>query len=105
MSVLVPPVRLACTANKLRIDYILNLANQKDFEFTPVSIKRLCHPITPRFCFRESVCTISIFLAGHAQDLFSYEKHDILKRPIKFKGKNGNEVCERSMYIKKKWCS
>ncbi len=49
MSVLVPPVRLACTANKLRIDYILNLANQKDFEFTPVSIKLLCHPITPVF--------------------------------------------------------
>uniref|UniRef100_A0A8C2KGS6 Guanine nucleotide-binding protein G(s) subunit alpha n=1 Tax=Cyprinus carpio TaxID=7962 RepID=A0A8C2KGS6_CYPCA len=34
MSVLVPPVQLACPANKFRIDYILNLANQKDFEFT-----------------------------------------------------------------------
>ncbi|XP_059415771.1 guanine nucleotide-binding protein G(s) subunit alpha isoform X1 [Carassius carassius] len=34
MTVLVPPVQLACPANKFRIDYILNLANQKDFEFT-----------------------------------------------------------------------
>ncbi|XP_077054026.1 GNAS complex locus isoform X3 [Siphateles boraxobius] len=34
MSMLAPPVQLACQANKFRIDYILNLANQKDFEFT-----------------------------------------------------------------------
>lgn len=88
MSVLVPPVQLACPANKFRIDYILNLANQKDFEFTSVSIK-LLSPHHPCFCFRESVYHLNT-LAGHAQDLFSYEKHDILKRLIKFKGKNGN---------------
>ncbi|XP_051567798.1 guanine nucleotide-binding protein G(s) subunit alpha isoform X1 [Myxocyprinus asiaticus] len=39
MSMLAPPVQLACPANQFRIDYILNLANQKDFEFTPVSRK------------------------------------------------------------------
>nr|XP_006639766.1 PREDICTED: guanine nucleotide-binding protein G(s) subunit alpha isoform X1 [Lepisosteus oculatus] len=33
MSTLAPPVQLACPDNQFRIDYILNLANQKDFEF------------------------------------------------------------------------
>ncbi|XP_030635936.1 guanine nucleotide-binding protein G(s) subunit alpha isoform X1 [Chanos chanos] len=38
MSTLVPPVQLACPANRFRIDYILNFkkeseGNQKDFEF------------------------------------------------------------------------
>lgn len=51
MSMLVPPVQLACQANKFRIDYILNLANQKDFEFTTVSRKVL----SP-----QSLCTVSV---------------------------------------------
>ncbi|XP_065135715.1 guanine nucleotide-binding protein G(s) subunit alpha isoform X2 [Paramisgurnus dabryanus] len=34
MSTLAPPVQLACPANQFRSDYILHLANQKDFEFT-----------------------------------------------------------------------
>lgn len=38
MNSLVPPVQLACRANQFRIEYILNLTNQKDFEFTPVCI-------------------------------------------------------------------
>lgn len=38
MNNLVPPVQLACPANKFRLEYILNLTNQKDFEFTPVRI-------------------------------------------------------------------
>lgn len=44
MSMLVPPVKLACPANQFRIDYILNLANQKDFEFTSVSRMVFSHP-------------------------------------------------------------
>lgn len=42
MNNLVPPVQLACPANQLRIEYILNLTNQKDFEFTPVRINIIC---------------------------------------------------------------
>uniref|UniRef100_A0A8C7CLQ4 Guanine nucleotide-binding protein G(s) subunit alpha n=1 Tax=Oncorhynchus kisutch TaxID=8019 RepID=A0A8C7CLQ4_ONCKI len=34
MSTLTPPVRLANPAHQFRIEYILNLVNQKDFEFT-----------------------------------------------------------------------
>ncbi|XP_070967794.1 guanine nucleotide-binding protein G(s) subunit alpha-like isoform X2 [Oncorhynchus clarkii lewisi] len=34
MSTLTPPVRLANPAHQFRIQYILNLVNQKDFEFT-----------------------------------------------------------------------
>uniref|UniRef100_A0A672GIZ9 Guanine nucleotide-binding protein G(s) subunit alpha n=1 Tax=Salarias fasciatus TaxID=181472 RepID=A0A672GIZ9_SALFA len=33
MSTLTPPVQLACPDNQYRIEYILNLVNQKDFEF------------------------------------------------------------------------
>uniref|UniRef100_A0AAQ5ZHS7 Guanine nucleotide-binding protein G(s) subunit alpha n=1 Tax=Amphiprion ocellaris TaxID=80972 RepID=A0AAQ5ZHS7_AMPOC len=33
MSTLTPPCQLACPANQSRIDYVLNQANQKDFEF------------------------------------------------------------------------
>uniref|UniRef100_A0A665UFE2 Guanine nucleotide-binding protein G(s) subunit alpha n=1 Tax=Echeneis naucrates TaxID=173247 RepID=A0A665UFE2_ECHNA len=33
MSNLTPPVQLACPENQYRIEYILNLVNQKDFEF------------------------------------------------------------------------
>lgn len=38
MSTLTPPVRLANPAHQFRIEYILNLVNQKDFVFTSVSI-------------------------------------------------------------------
>lgn len=39
MGNLVPPVELANPENQFRIDYILNLANQIDFDFPPVSIE------------------------------------------------------------------
>ncbi|XP_066558234.1 GNAS complex locus isoform X2 [Amia ocellicauda] len=35
MSTLAPPVQLAGPENQFRIDYVLNLVNQKDFEFPP----------------------------------------------------------------------
>uniref|UniRef100_A0A671K2H9 Guanine nucleotide-binding protein G(s) subunit alpha n=1 Tax=Sinocyclocheilus anshuiensis TaxID=1608454 RepID=A0A671K2H9_9TELE len=57
MSVLVPPVQLACPANKFRIDYIFNLANQKDFEFTPEfyeHTKTLWQDEGVRACFERS---------------------------------------------------
>ncbi|KAL7985622.1 hypothetical protein Chor_004192, partial [Crotalus horridus] len=38
MGNLAPPVELANAENQFRIDYILNLANQIDFDFPPVSI-------------------------------------------------------------------
>lgn len=41
MGNLAPPVELANPENQFRIDYILNLANQIDFDFPPVSIKFL----------------------------------------------------------------
>uniref|UniRef100_A0AAR2J0M0 Guanine nucleotide-binding protein G(s) subunit alpha n=1 Tax=Pygocentrus nattereri TaxID=42514 RepID=A0AAR2J0M0_PYGNA len=34
MNTLTPPVQLACPENQRRIEYILNLSSQKDFEFT-----------------------------------------------------------------------
>lgn len=37
MSNLTPPVQLASPENQYRIEYILNLVNQKDFEFPSVS--------------------------------------------------------------------
>lgn len=40
MNNLAPPVQLACPENQQRIEYIINFSNQKDFEFTSVSIKR-----------------------------------------------------------------
>lgn len=39
MGNLAPPVELANSENQFRIDYILNLANQIDFDFPPVSKK------------------------------------------------------------------
>ncbi|MBN3325173.1 NELFD factor, partial [Atractosteus spatula] len=41
MSTLAPPVQLACPDNQFRIDYILNLANQKDFEFPTTAARVL----------------------------------------------------------------
>lgn len=38
MGNLAPPVELANPENQFRIDYILNLASQIDFDFPPVSI-------------------------------------------------------------------
>lgn len=37
MTSLTPPCQLACPANQCRIDYVMNQANQKDFEFPSVS--------------------------------------------------------------------
>ncbi|MGH0184826.1 UNVERIFIED_CONTAM: hypothetical protein FKN15_015902 [Acipenser sinensis] len=42
MSTLAPPVQLASPENQFRIEYILNLVNQKDFEFTAVSHSSGC---------------------------------------------------------------
>ncbi|MED6278187.1 hypothetical protein CHARACLAT_021115, partial [Characodon lateralis] len=33
MSTLTPPVQLACPENQYKIEYVLNLVNQKDFDF------------------------------------------------------------------------
>ncbi|KAK7915628.1 hypothetical protein WMY93_011389 [Mugilogobius chulae] len=33
MSTLTPPCQIACPANQSRIEYVMNLVNQKDFEF------------------------------------------------------------------------
>lgn len=63
MSMLVPPVQLACPANKFRIDYVLNLANQKDFEFTAVSKSIFCHPKSvyrPSITFRLNLKKFNI---------------------------------------------
>uniref|UniRef100_A0A8C6WKZ7 Guanine nucleotide-binding protein G(s) subunit alpha n=1 Tax=Neogobius melanostomus TaxID=47308 RepID=A0A8C6WKZ7_9GOBI len=35
MRTLTPPCKIACPANQSRIEYVLNLVSQKDFEFTP----------------------------------------------------------------------
>lgn len=37
MNTLTPPCQLACPENQSRIDYVLNLVNQKDFDFPTVS--------------------------------------------------------------------
>lgn len=37
MSTLAPPVQLASPQSRYRIEYVLNLVNQKDFEFPSVS--------------------------------------------------------------------
>ncbi|KAJ8367550.1 hypothetical protein AAFF_G00314810 [Aldrovandia affinis] len=46
MTTLVPPVLLACPANQSRIEYILNLVSQKDFEF-PCMAQKQC-PSAPQ---------------------------------------------------------
>lgn len=37
MNTLTPPCKLACPENQFRISYVLNLVNQKDFDFPSVS--------------------------------------------------------------------
>ncbi|KAL7833191.1 hypothetical protein SRHO_G00302090 [Serrasalmus rhombeus] len=57
MSTLTPPVQLACPENQFRIQYILNLANQKDFEFTTEfyeNTKTLWQDEGVRACFERS---------------------------------------------------
>ncbi|XP_053354175.1 guanine nucleotide-binding protein G(s) subunit alpha isoform X3 [Clarias gariepinus] len=57
MNSLVPPVQLACPGNQFRIEYILNLTNQKDFEFTSEfyeHTKTLWHDEGVRACFERS---------------------------------------------------
>lgn len=44
MGNLAPPVELANPENQFRIDYILNLANQIDFDFPPVSNSQWLQP-------------------------------------------------------------
>lgn len=48
MGNLAPPLQLASSANQWRMDYILNLANQKDFDFPSVSI-------APRFQYQLDI--------------------------------------------------
>ncbi|XP_036427521.1 guanine nucleotide-binding protein G(s) subunit alpha isoform X1 [Colossoma macropomum] len=57
MSTLTPPVQVACPENQFRIQYILNLANQKDFEFTTEfydHAKTLWQDEGVRLCFERS---------------------------------------------------
>lgn len=52
MSTLTPPVQLACPENRHRIEYILNLVSQKDFDFPSVSNST---PYTTVFCFSPPI--------------------------------------------------
>ncbi|KAK7884331.1 hypothetical protein WMY93_027454 [Mugilogobius chulae] len=57
MSTLTPPVELACPGNQHRIDYVLNLVNQKDFEFPQEfydHAKTLWQDEGVRACFERS---------------------------------------------------
>ncbi|CAB1329420.1 unnamed protein product [Coregonus sp. 'balchen'] len=57
MSTLTPPVQLASPHNQHRIDYVLNLVNQKDFEFTSEfyeNAKTLWQDEGVRACFERS---------------------------------------------------
>uniref|UniRef100_A0A672GJH6 Guanine nucleotide-binding protein G(s) subunit alpha n=1 Tax=Salarias fasciatus TaxID=181472 RepID=A0A672GJH6_SALFA len=57
MSTLTPPVQLACPDNQYRIEYILNLVNQKDFEFPSefyVHAKTLWQDDGVRACYERS---------------------------------------------------
>uniref|UniRef100_A0A8D3AW33 Guanine nucleotide-binding protein G(s) subunit alpha n=1 Tax=Scophthalmus maximus TaxID=52904 RepID=A0A8D3AW33_SCOMX len=57
MSHLTPPVQLACPKNQYRIEYILNLVNQKDFEFPSVfydHAKTLWQDEGVRACYERS---------------------------------------------------
>lgn len=54
MSTLTPPVRLANPAHQFRIQYILNLVNQKDFEFTSVSIFLINNDLFSLSCWHVS---------------------------------------------------
>lgn len=50
MNTLVPPVPLANPENQFRLEYILNLTNQKNFEFTPVSDVEVGRNMWRLFC-------------------------------------------------------
>ncbi|XP_072304906.1 guanine nucleotide-binding protein G(s) subunit alpha [Eucyclogobius newberryi] len=57
MSTLTPPVQLACPQNQHRIEYVLNLVNQKDFEFPQEfydHAKTLWQDEGVRACFERS---------------------------------------------------
>ncbi|CAG03238.1 unnamed protein product [Tetraodon nigroviridis] len=57
MSTLTPPVQLACPDNRHRIEYILNLVNQKDFEFPSEfyeNVKTLWQDEGVRACYERS---------------------------------------------------
>lgn len=41
MNTLTPPCQLACSANQFRVEYVLGLINQKDFDFPSVSLTLL----------------------------------------------------------------
>lgn len=64
MSTLTPPVRLANPAHQFRIEYILNLVNQKDFEFTSVSIFRI-KKITHYTCYVDMFQGFSLTSGSH----------------------------------------
>ncbi|XP_074930426.1 LOW QUALITY PROTEIN: guanine nucleotide-binding protein G(s) subunit alpha [Xiphophorus hellerii] len=57
MSTLTPPVQLACPENQYRIEYVLNLVNQKDFDFPSEfydHAKTLWQDDGVRACFERS---------------------------------------------------
>ncbi|KAL4646315.1 guanine nucleotide-binding protein G(s) subunit alpha [Arapaima gigas] len=57
MSTVVPPVQLACPENQFRIQYVLNLVGQKDFDFPPEfyeHAKSLWQDEGVRACFERS---------------------------------------------------
>ncbi|XP_010767382.1 guanine nucleotide-binding protein G(s) subunit alpha, partial [Notothenia coriiceps] len=57
MSTLAPPVQLACPQNQYRIEYVLNLVTQKNFEFTSEfyeHAKTLWQDEGVRACFERS---------------------------------------------------
>ncbi|KAM9342161.1 guanine nucleotide-binding protein G(s) subunit alpha isoform 1-T1 [Pholidichthys leucotaenia] len=57
MSTLTPPVQLACPENQHRIEYILNLVSQKDFEFPSEfydHVKTLWQDEGVRACYERS---------------------------------------------------
>uniref|UniRef100_A0A667XU39 Guanine nucleotide-binding protein G(s) subunit alpha n=1 Tax=Myripristis murdjan TaxID=586833 RepID=A0A667XU39_9TELE len=57
MSTLTPPVQLACPQNQYRIEYVLNLVNQKDFDFPSEfyeHAKTLWHDEGVKACYERS---------------------------------------------------
>ncbi|ETE68741.1 Guanine nucleotide-binding protein G(s) subunit alpha, partial [Ophiophagus hannah] len=56
MGNLAPPVELANAENQFRIDYILNLANQIDFDFPPKIIQLQMQPAHRIKVFSSEIC-------------------------------------------------
>uniref|UniRef100_A0A674EEI3 Guanine nucleotide-binding protein G(s) subunit alpha n=1 Tax=Salmo trutta TaxID=8032 RepID=A0A674EEI3_SALTR len=63
MNTLTPPVQLASQHNQYRIQYVLNLVNQKDFEFTSVSMTMFL-PHTQIIIDRHCLC-INVYICQY----------------------------------------